>query len=46
MARYPREARSARVKCIRCNAPGVETTDGAFICVECGRDLLEAASDE
>lgn len=40
MARYPRGARSARVKCIQCNAPGVETTDDVFVCVECGRDIV------
>lgn len=36
MARYPRAARSARIKCISCNAPVVETIDGGYACVGCG----------
>jgi len=36
MGRYPRNARSARLKCIDCNAPVVETTDDRFVCVDCG----------
>lgn len=36
MSRYPRAARSARIKCIPCNAPVVETVDGRYVCVDCG----------
>lgn len=36
MGRYPRAARNARVKCVGCNAPAVETNDGHLVCVECG----------
>lgn len=41
MGRYPREARCAAVKCIRCNAPVVQTVDEGFICVECGESPLK-----
>lgn len=37
MSRYPRTARNARMKCISCNAPVVETNDERFVCVDCGR---------
>jgi hypothetical protein len=36
MTRYPRSARSARIKCIPCNAPVVETVGGGYVCVCCG----------
>jgi predicted RNA-binding Zn-ribbon protein involved in translation (DUF1610 family) len=36
MAGYPRPARSARLKCISCNAPVVETVDEEYVCVDCG----------
>lgn len=36
MDRYPRAARSARIKCVSCNAPVVETVDGGYACVGCG----------
>jgi len=36
MSRYPRSVRSARVKCISCNAPAVDTIDNGYVCVECG----------
>jgi hypothetical protein len=36
MGRYPRTARGSTLKCISCNAPVVETVDGAYACVECG----------
>ncbi len=41
MSRYPRGVRSARVKCISCNAPAAETTDNTYVCVECGEQLFE-----
>ena len=41
MSRYPRAARNARVKCIECNAPVVETTDGGFVCVDCGDSPIQ-----
>lgn len=28
--------RDALIKCLPCNAPGVKTLDGNFVCVECG----------
>lgn len=36
MARYPRTARCARLKCVPCNAPVVETVEGRYVCVDCG----------
>lgn len=36
MTRYPRSARSARIKCIACNAPVVETVGNSYVCVDCG----------
>lgn len=36
MSRYPRPVRNAALKCIPCNAPIVETTDGEYACVDCG----------
>jgi len=44
MSRYPRRARSARVKCIKCNAPATETIDDGFVCVECGTEVLSGYS--
>lgn len=41
MSRYPRTARNARVKCIECNAPVVETADGEFACVDCGGSPIQ-----
>lgn len=45
MRRYPKSARSARLKCIDCNAPVVETVDDAFVCVECGEAPIESTAD-
>ena len=42
MARYPRSVRDARLKCISCNAPVVETVDDGYHCVACGEAPLEA----
>ncbi|MFC6906142.1 hypothetical protein [Halalkalicoccus tibetensis] len=41
MGRYPREARSARIKCIACNAPVVRTVEGEYVCVDCGDTPVE-----
>ena len=50
MARYPRPVRGARIKCIACNAPVVETVDNTYHCVNCGGSPVtvhdESASDE
>lgn len=46
MSRYPRAARNARVKCIECNAPVVETTDGGFVCVDCGDSPIQCREGE
>lgn len=40
MSRYPRGARSARLKCIACNAPATETVDRSYVCVSCGRTII------
>jgi hypothetical protein len=40
MSRYPRSVRSARAKCIPCNAPAAETVDGDYLCVECGAVVI------
>jgi len=40
MGRYPRPARNARIKCVDCNAPVVETNDGDYVCIECGDSPL------
>lgn len=40
MSRYPRAARNARLKCIGCNAPVVETVDGGYVCVDCGQSPI------
>ncbi len=45
MGRYPRKSRAARVKCIECNAPVVETVDGEYACVSCGNAPLSARSE-
>ena len=45
MSRYPREARSAKIKCIACNAPVVETVDG-YACVGCGEAPVKALSSK
>ena len=42
MSRYPRAVRSARVKCVACNAPAAETIDGTYVCVECGDTVVGA----
>ncbi len=44
MSRYPRAARGAAVKCIGCNAPTTQTTEGDYVCVSCGETLIPAAS--
>lgn len=41
MARYPRGARGARIKCITCNAPTTETVTDDVVCVECGRLVID-----
>ena len=46
MARYPRAARSARIKCISCNAPVVETIDGGYACVGCGDSPISATDPD
>jgi predicted RNA-binding Zn-ribbon protein involved in translation (DUF1610 family) len=45
MGRYPRQVRDARLKCIECNAPVVETVEGSYACVDCGTEPLSARSD-
>lgn len=45
MGRYPREVRDARLKCIGCNAPVVETVEGNYACVDCGSEPLSARSN-
>ena len=48
MARYPRAVRDAKIKCLECNAPVVETIDERLVCVDCGqriRDGPETPSD-
>lgn len=42
MARYPRTARDAALKCISCNAPVTRTVDDRYICVNCGDSPLTA----
>ena len=42
MGRYPREVRDARLKCIECNAPVVETVEGNYACVDCGDEPLRS----
>lgn len=48
MGRYPRAVRSARVKCIACNAPAAETIEDRYVCVECGSAVVKPrdASDD
>lgn len=41
MSRYPRKARSARIKCIACNAPVVRTVEDDYVCVDCGDTPVE-----
>lgn len=41
MSRYPKSVRAASVKCIACNAPVVQTVDGAYGCVKCGDSPVE-----
>lgn len=41
MSRYPRAVRDARIKCLACNAPAIETVDGDIVCVDCGRAVVE-----
>ncbi len=45
MGRYPRAARDARLKCIECNAPVVETVEGDYACVDCGAAPIRSRSD-
>ena len=45
MGRYPRAARDARLKCIECNAPVVETVEGDYACVDCGGAPIATRSD-
>jgi DNA-directed RNA polymerase subunit RPC12/RpoP len=45
MGRYPRQVRDARLKCIECNAPVVETVEGSYACVDCGSEPVSARSD-
>lgn len=45
MSRYPREARSARIKCISCNAPVIETVEQDFVCIECGKSPIAPAAN-
>lgn len=40
MSRFPREVRNARIKCINCNAPVVQTVDDEFVCISCGDSPL------
>jgi DNA-directed RNA polymerase subunit RPC12/RpoP len=44
MGRYPRQVRDARLKCIECNAPVVETVEGSYACVDCGSKPVSARS--
>ncbi|MDY6774707.1 MAG: hypothetical protein SV253_01235 [Halobacteria archaeon] len=39
--RYPRKARTARIKCISCNAPVTQTVEGSYVCVDCGESRVE-----
>lgn len=41
MSRYPRAVRDARIKCLHCNAPVTETIDGRWVCVDCGRRVVD-----
>ena len=45
MGRYPRQVRDARLKCIECNAPVVETVEGSYACVDCGAEPVTTKSD-
>ncbi|PSP56731.1 hypothetical protein BRC82_01240 [Halobacteriales archaeon QS_1_67_19] len=45
MGRYPREVRDARMKCIECNAPVVETLEGTYACVNCGSEPVQSRTD-
>lgn len=45
MGRYPRQVRDARLKCIECNAPVVETVEGSYACVDCGAEPVSTRSD-
>lgn len=45
MGRYPQSVRSARLKCIDCNAPVVETVENEYVCVACGETPIEPATD-
>lgn len=45
MTQYPRPARSARIKCIPCNAPVVETVGGGYVCVCCGESPVAPHAD-
>jgi predicted RNA-binding Zn-ribbon protein involved in translation (DUF1610 family) len=41
MAGYPKGVRDAKMKCLSCNAPVVETISDHFVCVECGQAPIE-----
>jgi len=44
MGRYPRQARNARMKCVECNAPVVETTGEQYVCINCGESPIAVRS--
>ncbi|WP_167599449.1 hypothetical protein [Halorussus marinus] len=46
MGRYPRQVRDARLKCIECNAPVVETVEGNYACVDCGAEPVRTRTGE
>jgi predicted RNA-binding Zn-ribbon protein involved in translation (DUF1610 family) len=46
MARYPRTARDAAIKCISCNAPVTKTIDNRYVCVDCGEAPLGQKVDD
>lgn len=46
MSRYPRPVRNARIKCISCNAPVIETVDETYYCVDCGSSPIRPDSAE
>lgn len=45
MGRYPQPVRDARIKCIACNAPVVETVDEGYHCVDCGGSPVTSHSE-
>lgn len=40
MGRYPRAARNAKMKCVDCNAPVVETAGDEYVCIDCGESPI------